>query len=571
MQAQSGRRRLATVAFVALVVGALVALGYVAAGTGVVDAAGRSMPWASHEAACETTQVSVAAAPQVSDVVRRAVAPLNGRTLDDGSCLQVAVDAQPPVSALQGTNALSSTQLPQLWVPDSSLWATVATTWPSQQVGSIGTSPVVLATTSTAAARLGWPGGGVSWRDGLDTARHAVLAPNVANSASGLLGLLAFAQTLGPGGETEQRVAAVVLAASRAGTTDVPSGLGAVRTAKPRAPAVLLTDAQTVTQANRDEPGRPLVAVRPEGLPAVLDYPVLRVSRSDEDPVVQGATDLVVRALASDTTRTIAAAAGFGPPAPDVTPKTEAGRAALAKAAKARADFVALIRTVAVPSRLLVVVDVSASMAQPVRPGLSRARLAATAAIRAGDLLPDRSAIGLWKFAGRQKGGKPYSRVLDIAPLSVVSTTNGVERTQRDKVNAGLAALPKQLTSGGTALYDTALAALRETRANYDPQANNAVVLFTDGTDDYKGGMSLARFRRMAAADAAAHPDQPVLLIAIGIGPSADVTALRAMTAAAGGRAYRANSVTELQTVLFDAVAHRPVPARSPTALATGG
>jgi hypothetical protein len=31
------------------------------------------------------------------------------------------------------------------------------------------------------------------------------------------------------------------------------------------------------------------------------------------------------------------------------------------------------------------------------------------------------------------------------------------------------------------------------------------------------------------------------------------------MTAAAGGRSYQANSIAVLQTVLFDAIAHRPV------------
>jgi hypothetical protein len=554
------RRRRAAVALTLLVVALLIAGGVVTAGSGVVDAAGRYLPWTSPRAACETTEVTVVAAPQISDVVRRVTTPLSGRALEDGSCLRVLVESEAPVATVENATSTATSELPQIWIPDSSIWPGQFSAWSTQAVGSVATSPVVVATNPATAERLGWAGGKVAWPQGLDATRHAVVAPGITNDASALLGLLALAQSLGPGIKTEQQIAATVLAAARVTAPDLESAVDLVRRSRSASPAVLLTNEQLVTNANRDRP-KGLVAVRPTGLPAQLDFPVLRVGLSDDDPVVRAATDVVLGALTGPTARQAAAAAGFGPASTALTPRTEAGRAAMARIAKTTTGFVARVRTLAIPSRLLVAVDTSLSMNQRVRPGLSRARLAVLGAIGAGRLLPDRSAIGLWSFAGRQPGGRPYQALARIEALSAIDQVGpgGKEVTHRDVVEANLVALPRRLAPGGTALYDTALAALREARRNYDPQATNAVVLFTDGTNDYDAGMSLASFVRQARALAAGNRQQSVLLIAVGIGPTADMRALRTMCSAAGGRAYQANSAQALQTVLFDAIAHRQV------------
>ena len=553
------RRRRYALALTALLT-VLVVAGFVTAGSGVVDAAGRYLPWSSPEASCETTRVSIVAAPQISNAVRRATTPLTGRVLDDGSCLSVVVDGQAPITTVENAASTAISERPQLWIPDSSLWLPQTTAWDTETVGSMATSPVVLAASPATVSRLGWQGLKVTWPQGLDPRGHGVVAPGMTSDASALLGLLALGQTLGRTTSTEQLIAATVLAASRVPATDLDSAIDLVRAGAATSPTVLLTNQQTVVNANRDKPGG-LVAVRPAGLPAQLDFPIVRVSGADDDPVVQAATDVVQAALSGSGARQATTAAGFGPPSSATVPQTEAGRTAMAQLAKSTAGFVSLVRTLALPSRLLVAMDTSLSMQQQVRPGLSRARLAASAAIGAGRLLPDLSAIGLWTFAGVQPGGRPYLQVAKVDALSAVDrvSQDGKDVTHRDAVSAALSALPRHLTSGGTALYDTALAALREARKNYDPHANNNVVVFTDGANDYDRGISLQTFVKQAKADAAAHPQQGVLLIAIGIGQTADMTALRAMCAAAGGRAYQANSVAALQTVLFDAIAHRPV------------
>jgi hypothetical protein len=192
---------------------------------------------------------------------------------------------------------------------------------------------------------------------------------------------------------------------------------------------------------------------------------------------------------------------------------------------------------------------------------LSRIRLAATAALDVGRLLPGGSAVGLWTFAGRQRDGRTYQEVATLDDLTAPDhlVPGDLNRIHRDVLQRGLESLPRMLAPGGTALYDTALAALREARAEYDPQAINAVAVITDGANDYDRGITLQQFEEAARKDARAHPDQAVRLIAVGIGPQADMAALNAMCRAAGGAAYRADTVESLQQVLFDSIAKRPI------------
>jgi Mg-chelatase subunit ChlD len=280
---------------------------------------------------------------------------------------------------------------------------------------------------------------------------------------------------------------------------------------------------------------------------------VLRVGRSDEDPVVSAGADLVAAALTSPDATRLTRPAGFDAPSRTVAPTTVAGRAAAAAAAEQVNAFVRRVRQQAVPSRLLLLMDVSGSMGLRVRPGLSRGRLASTAALSAGRLLPDDSTIGLWKFAGAQPGGLAYA---EVAPIDELGAIQGGQ-THRDVVNRALAALPQQLSSGGTALYDATLAGVRAVRESYDPAATNAVVVFTDGANEYPDGITLRQFQQAVRADARANPGRPIVLVLIGIGPSADMPALRAMAAPVGGRAYRAQSPAALRVVLFDAIANR--------------
>jgi Ca-activated chloride channel homolog len=535
--------------------------GMAANRTGLLTRAADGMPWSAPRPGCSATDVSVLVAPEIAPVAQQVLTGLAGRTLPDGTCLRLDIEAQDPAETTANAAMTATVDLPQVWIPDSSLWLGLTSAWPIRPVGSLATSPVVLATSPKSLQQLGWNGREVTWPQGLATT-HALVAPSVTDDASALLSLLALAQTLGPGIATQQQIAAIVLATSRQPARDVSSALDLIRAGNTTLPdPVFITSQQTVTDANKDGAGG-LVAVRPVGVPTQLDFPILRVGRPSDDPVVSAGADLVVEALTAPAARQAAASAGFGPPSPTVVPRSEAERAAQQAAVARVSGFVTQLRTLSIPTRLLTVVDVSLSMAAPAaQPRLSRIALAAQAALTVGPLLPDGSAIGLWSFAGRQDDGRTYREIARMdylgAPDHVVPGDH--DKTHRDAVERDLRLLPRQLSSGGTALYDTALAALRQARDTFDSQANNAVVLFTDGANDYDRGITLRQFLAAARSEARAHPDQVIPLFAIAIGPQADMASLKAMCDATGGRAYRADTAASVKTDLFDAIAHRPI------------
>jgi hypothetical protein len=412
-------------------------------------------------------------------------------------------------------------------------------------VGSLGTSPVVLAGPIRTLTRLGWRQRTPSWPEALDPKRSLV-APTMTDDAASMLGLLALARSLGPGPRAEQAVAGAVLAgrlhpaANLAAAADLARG--------DDSHPVLLTSQKALGQLNQDPTAEDLAAVHPSGAPAVLDYPVVRVGGPADDPVVSAGVDLVTGSLTSlDGART-AQAAGFGPPAPVVTATTQ-GKAAAAQVA----SFVARVRLLAQPTRMLILLDTSLSMGEEVKPGISRIQLAVDAAVKTGLLLPPTSAIGLWRFAGRQAKDRPYQEVAGVMDLNAVEGG----RTHSEVLQAELYDLPKRLSPGGTALYDSTLAAIRRVRATYDPAAGNAVVVFTDGANDYGPRIDLREFQRRVAADAKAHPQAPIVLVGIGIGPAADMQALQAMVSPVGGRAYRADSAEAVERALFDSIARR--------------
>lgn len=552
-----GRRKRGVAALVLiLLVTALTGAGVAAARTGLASRAAAQLPWASTPAPCDETDVRVVAAPDALTVVNQIVAPIEGRVLPDGTCLRVDVQGEAPARTV-GRDGAGSDGAPQLWVPDSSLWARQVQSWALRPVGSLGTSPVVVAGIKPTLRRLGWFARTPTWPEALNPDRR-IAAPSMTDEAASLLALLALGRSLGPGPQTEQAVVGVVLAASRAQAPDLPAAAALARSPKTDAP-IVLTSRRGVAQLNQDPQARHLIAVQPAGLPAMLDYPVLRVGRSGEDPVVTAGTDLVVAALRAPEAARIATAAGFGPPSAAVTPTTPQGVAAAAKAAAQVDAFVQQVRVQAIPTRMLILMDASRSMAQPVQPGLSRSRLASQAAKGAGRLLPDNSAIGLWAFAGNQTKRRPY---WEVARIDELGAPDG-GKPHRAVINDALKEMPFNLSAGGTALYDTTLAAVRTVRESYDPNATNAVVIFTDGANDYPDGISLSDFQQAVRADAKEHPKQPIVLVAIGIGPEADSKALAAMTAPVGGRSYRADTPEALRTVLFDSIAHRVPRARS--------
>jgi Mg-chelatase subunit ChlD len=109
---------------------------------------------------------------------------------------------------------------------------------------------------------------------------------------------------------------------------------------------------------------------------------------------------------------------------------------------------------------------------------------------------------------------------------------------------------------GGTALYDTVLAAYRQVQAGYDPSKVNSVVLMTDGkNEDTNSTRTLNQL--LGELKGSADPRRPVRVITIGIGAGADAGALGKIASATGGKSYLVQDASDISGVFLDAIAQR--------------
>ncbi len=524
---------------VALVVLALVAGGLVwwlAAGSGGSD--------------CEENRtVRVAVAPELGAVAQQLLD--EPQDLGGGACAVAEVTAQEPLQTVGDLSALEGSALPHVWVPDSSLWTVRAGDADLDASGSMATSPVVLGTSRAAADALGWTASPPDWRAALSGERP-IAVPDLAGSAEGVSALAAVQTSLGGGDQADNAVVQAVLAARRGPATTPAEALEAAARNDVDAPLVPISEQEVIT-ANRLAPESQLVAVYPaEGSPQ-LDYPVLRVgSPADDD---RAAVDAVVRTLTSAAARTAVLDAGFRDA--EGTAPTEPGPGVQEQAPEAlEVDpegvqaLLGELSRLAAPSRLLTVIDVSASMEAPAGDG-TRATLARDAARSALTLIPGTSSIGLWVFAHQLEGEQDWQ---ELAPIRTL--TDEVDgSTQRELLDRELETIPDRLDPGGTGLYDTTLAAFRSAQEQYDPEAVSSVVIVTDGTNEDASGIGIDELLQALAAEA--DPQRPVKVIGVALGPDADITALQQIGDATGGAAYSAVDPTDLQDVLFDALRQR--------------
>ncbi|TFV67399.1 VWA domain-containing protein [Blastococcus sp. CT_GayMR20] len=504
---------------------------------------------------CDAPQtVAVTVAPELADVADELI----GQRIvtEDGVCVAPDVFAQEPLQTVGDLGALDPDALPEVWVPDSMIWTARATAAELEVDGSMGSSPVVLATSRAAVDALGWSGAAPGWGEAL-ASDQGLAVPDLATSAEGVAALGAVRTALGGGEQADNAVVQAVLAAERGPAVSAGDALAAGGAGGADAPLVPVSE-QEVYAINSDAGDSSLVAVYPaEGSPS-LDYPVLRVGTASDDEDHAAAVDAVVRALTSDTARTTALEAGFrdgdGSAPPDAGEATGIQAEAPTALALDPAAVQALLQrlsSLAAPSRILAVFDVSKSMEAPVNDG-TRATLARDAAKATLTLVPGGFAVGLWVFAYQLEGGQDWAELVPTRELD--ADADG--RSQRDVLDEQLDSIPDRLTPGGTGLYDTTLAAVRAARENFDPTAVNSVLVLTDGTnEDDDAGLRLDAL--LAALRGEANPERPVKVIGVALGPDADLAALEQIAAATGGAAYSAVDPADLQTVLFDALRQR--------------
>jgi hypothetical protein len=501
--------------------------------------------------------LTVAAAPEIAQAVRRAATAATAAAAWRKTPCAVRVSSLAP-AALVTRSRTGSSDVPDIWIPDSSLWVSKArlSGVAADTSVSIATSPVVLAASRQVAEQIR-PGHG---RDSLErildnrTASRPVTLglPDPRRSAESVGALIGLEAAVSARPDARE----ALTWALRAGPGDLgtsPASMMADLRTHPR--AVLPSSEQQVWRHDHRPHSVPVDAVRLPQPAMQLDYPYVALRSRDS-----AAAGALLAFLRGPRGRAILAGAGFR----DGDGRAEGALAAdptIAGAAQGSGanppSIDAVDRAVGrwtlsnEPSRLLAVLDVSGSMGTVVAGagGATRLQLTKQAAAQGLGLYSRQSEVGLWTFSTNLTKRTDYRRLVPIEALGRRSDdTSGKARLMR--ALAGVHAV----RGGGTGLYDTTLAAVRAVRSGWDPNRVNSVLILSDGRND-DDGMSLGELLRRLTDEQ--DPARPVPVTAIAFGPGGDIRALRRISEVTGGSAYEATDPATIARIFLDSVGQR--------------
>lgn len=187
-------------------------------------------------------------------------------------------------------------------------------------------------------------------------------------------------------------------------------------------------------------------------------------------------------------------------------------------------------------ARVLVVIDTSGSMGEPVHgTGQDRLALAKKAALNAVTQLAPDDELGLWTFSTPTGADDDPWRPL-IPPGPVGQVIGKFRSTVGDLV-----------PEGGTALYATTRAAAGTMRSSFDPDRINAVVLLTDGKNEYPQDDNLDSLLADLSAE---DTERSVRVFPIAYGNDASFSVLRQIGQASRATAYDASDPASIGKVL---------------------
>jgi hypothetical protein len=509
--------------------------------------------------ACHPETVDIVVSPELLSVVKQILRPLHDQSLNNNVCLTPNVRGQEPQETVASADILPVDRGPQVWLPDASVWGEKLQHWPMTSVGSMASSPVVVATSAAAAEKLGWAKSSPTWMQVLRGSRP-VIVPDYQSQSESLDALIALWQSLGKGAKADQEVVATVLAADRSELPGPAAAIADARSGSSNAPLFPATE-QAVAYLNATSTIPQLTAVYPKEGSPILNYPIFRMSDPSQTPAQRTAVDAVISRLRSEEAVEAFRQAGFrrpygGPGTSAVSVGNPVGTGirrvgdvtVLEPPGRAEVDgMIGRVAALAKPSRILTVMDVSLSMKAKLADGISRIQLAGAAARLGVNLLPDSGSVGVWVFAAKMPGGKDY-RVLGAVRRLGSRDAHG--ETQRSFLTRVASTIQGNLSGGGTALYDTTIAAMREMHAHYDPKAVNAIILMSDGGNTDATGATLDQ--TLAEIHRLNQGQQKVAIYTAGLGAEADYSALSKIAKASGGYTYRIDTALSGQQALLD-------------------
>lgn len=490
--------------------------------------------------------VAISADPAITPAVSKAI---DGAGAKELGCAKFTVTAKP--SATTAATIGKPGGAPALWLPDSSLWL-------ARQMRATGTaldsaSQSVARTPIVVATKPGQTPTFDSWLSVLKQPGLRIGNPlEDSVSAGPVLGALAEAEQ---GKSDPNAITAALVPVAQAQLTNTKQSSVQERLEEvAKTGGLAVSTEQQLLDYNAKHPDTTLAAVVPATGAPTLNYPIaVTEPANDRHADAKRSGEVLAERLSGDRGKEALAAAGFR--GPDFAPLQGNGVGAVeALTVNDLTAFDTAMRRYAVlalPSRMLAVLDVSGSMKFSAGP-TTRVGLLSQAIDNGLPLFPENAQIGLWAFS-IDKGG-PGQDWKELLPIRTLSEKVG-DKTHRQLLadeGHGLDAL----VGGGTGLYDTTLAAFRKVQSTYDPHYINSVVIITDGSNEDPNGLSLEQL--LATLKKEQDPARPVVLITLGITEDADAAVLKQISDATPGAGSRvARNADEIPNIVIDLIKAR--------------
>jgi Ca-activated chloride channel family protein len=192
-------------------------------------------------------------------------------------------------------------------------------------------------------------------------------------------------------------------------------------------------------------------------------------------------------------------------------------------------------------ARVIMLLDVSGSMADLGGEGFTKLDLAKQAVLASLDAFKDDDEVGLWVFSTRLQGDdQDWLEMVPVAPLSQ-------NRSEFETRVRGL------LADGGTGLYDSTSAAVTAVRESFDTSKINAVILLSDGVcDDYDDGCNIEPLLNQLSSN----ERDPVRVFTVAYGSDADVAALEQIAETSQARPYQAIDPSQIDAVFQQVISN---------------
>lgn len=541
-------------------------LGIAATAVAVTVALSLVVPAALRYAGCaDTRYLRVSSTLSMAPVLQQAADEFNEAGHHyDGACMFAQANDDPPhriMTELAGGTTAGSTITPDVWVPESSAWVELTRV---SETGarhietaprSLASSPVVLAVPRDAE---GIPGPNeVSWEIILPGERSpdrpvVMVDPN--RGAGGMAAMYHVRQEAGTGDDADTEMTDFVRDVQLNSAFDTID-LTAIYPNPMDVDPLTVVPEQAVAHYNSTGPDTTVEALYPSEGTVNLDYPFVPVT---DDPAMRAAADDLYGILQGDGFRTQLRELGFRDP--DETASEElANREGIVTEPPETHDGLtgdALLASVedwnrlSMPSRSLVLADVSQNMADDLNGGPTRLEVSKEAAQLGLSLFPDETDMGLWLLSDEfTENGREETE--DLSRLGSQVGNEGI--TRRDELQE--VAEDIEVRGGESRLYDNILAAYNEAQENYQEDKINSVILLTAGQD--AGSSEISHDELVAELQDRFDPEQPVTTFIIAFGPQPERAELSAIASATSGTLHVTDDPDEIGDIFLSSISRR--------------